>query len=75
METIPNKPNKPVASRPKVTTPADDRYIAVVGKRNRRSVSTSGAFMFAAAIGKTISVPTLHQRLHLNSLYSRAPRV
>ncbi|GBN72582.1 hypothetical protein AVEN_36487-1 [Araneus ventricosus] len=78
METIPNQPNscpKTCSRSSKGTTPAEDRYIAVVAKRNRRSTSTRVASMVAAAIGKTISATTVRRRLHMNGLYARVPRV
>ncbi|GBN49580.1 hypothetical protein AVEN_50964-1 [Araneus ventricosus] len=66
---------RPVAGRPRVTTPAEDRYIAVVAKRNQRSTSTRVTSMVTAAIGKTISATTVRRRLHMNGLYARVPRI
>ncbi|GBM10608.1 Transposable element Tcb1 transposase [Araneus ventricosus] len=66
---------RPVAGRSRITIPAEDRYIAVVAKRNRRSTSTRVTFMVAAAIGKTISATTVRRRLHVNGLYALVPRV
>ena len=65
----------PVAGRPRVTNPSEDRYIAVVAKRNRRSTFTRVTSMVASAIGKTISATTVRRRLHMNGLYARVPRV
>ncbi|GBL80408.1 Transposable element Tcb2 transposase [Araneus ventricosus] len=62
---------RPVAGRPRVTIPAEDRYIAVVAKQNRRSTSTRVKSIVAAAIGKTISATTVRRRLHMNGLYAR----
>ena len=42
---------RPVAGRPRVTTPAEDRYIATVAKRNRRATSTRVTSMVTASIG------------------------
>ncbi|KFM71819.1 hypothetical protein X975_22357, partial [Stegodyphus mimosarum] len=39
-----------VAGRPRVTTPAEDRYIAIVAKRSRRATSTRVTFMVTASI-------------------------
>ncbi|GFV71805.1 transposable element Tcb2 transposase [Trichonephila clavipes] len=64
---------RPVGGRPRVTTPAEDRYIAIVTKRNRRATSTSVTSMVTAFIGKAIS--TVRRRLHMNGLYARVPRV
>ncbi|GFX21924.1 transposable element Tcb2 transposase [Trichonephila clavipes] len=65
----------PVGGRPRVTTPTEDRYIAIVAKRNHRATSTRVTSMFAASIGKAISAATVLRRLHMNELYARVPRV
>ncbi|GFU66998.1 hypothetical protein TNCV_655371, partial [Trichonephila clavipes] len=44
-------------------------------KRNRRVTSTRVTSMITASIGKTISAATVRQRLHLNGLYARVPRI
>ncbi|GFV15305.1 hypothetical protein TNCV_4833331 [Trichonephila clavipes] len=59
---------KPVIGPLRVTTYTEDRYIAVVTKRNRGSVLTRVAFMVAAVVGKTISATTVRRKLHLNGL-------
>ncbi|GFX92829.1 HTH_Tnp_Tc3_2 domain-containing protein [Trichonephila clavipes] len=64
-----------VSGRPRVTTPAKDRYIAIVAKRNRRTTSTRVTSMVTAFIGKAISAANVLQRLHMNGLYARVPRV
>ncbi|GFW58095.1 HTH_Tnp_Tc3_2 domain-containing protein [Trichonephila clavipes] len=48
-----------VGGRPKVTASAEDRYIAIVAKRNRRATSTRGTSMVTASIGKAISAATV----------------
>ncbi|GFU70067.1 transposable element Tcb2 transposase [Trichonephila clavipes] len=65
---------RPVGGRPRVTTPAEDRYIAIVAKRNRRATSTRVTSMVTASIGKAISAATVGRRLHMNGLYARVPR-
>ncbi|GFW31055.1 HTH_Tnp_Tc3_2 domain-containing protein [Trichonephila clavipes] len=62
---------RPVGGRPRVTTPAEDRYIAIVAKRN----STRVASMVTASIGTAISAATVRRRLHMNGLYARVPRI
>ncbi|GFX01633.1 transposable element Tcb1 transposase [Trichonephila clavipes] len=57
-----------VGGHPRVTTPAEDRYIAILAKRNLRAMVT-------ASIGKAISEATVCRRLHMNGLYARVPRV
>ncbi|GFW55277.1 transposable element Tcb2 transposase [Trichonephila clavipes] len=66
---------KPVGGRPRVTTPAEDRYIAIVAKRNHRVTSTRVTSMVTASIGKAISAATVSRRLHKNELYARKTRV
>ncbi|GFX48901.1 transposable element Tcb2 transposase [Trichonephila clavipes] len=62
-----------VGSRPRVRTSVEDRYIAIVAKRNRRATSTRGTSMVTASIGKAISAATVCRRLHMNGLYARVP--
>ncbi|GFX38608.1 transposable element Tcb1 transposase [Trichonephila clavipes] len=68
---------RPVGSRPRVTTPTEDRYIAIVAKRNRRATSTLVTSMVTVSmsIGKAISAATVRRRLHMNGTYARVPRV
>ncbi|GFT50177.1 HTH_Tnp_Tc3_2 domain-containing protein [Trichonephila clavipes] len=66
---------RPVGDRPRVTTPAEDRYIAIVAKRNHRATSTCVTFMITTSIGRAISAATIRRSLHLNGLYARVPRV
>ncbi|KFM62446.1 hypothetical protein X975_04880, partial [Stegodyphus mimosarum] len=64
-----------VAGRPRVTIPAEDRYIAIVAKRNLRATSTRVTSMDTASIGKAISAATVRRRLHMSGLYARVSRV
>ncbi|GFT29688.1 HTH_Tnp_Tc3_2 domain-containing protein [Trichonephila clavipes] len=66
---------RPVGDRPRVATPAEDRYIAIVAKRNRRATSTRVTSMVTASIGKAVSAASVRRRLHMNGLYARVPRV
>ncbi|GFU01756.1 transposable element Tcb1 transposase [Trichonephila clavipes] len=78
METIPNHTDSCPKARcglPRVTTPVDDQYIAIVAKRNRRATSTRVTSMVTSSIGKAISAATVRRRLHMNGLYARVPRV
>ncbi|GFU94303.1 putative DD41D transposase [Trichonephila clavipes] len=45
-----------LGGRPRVTTPAEDWYIAIVAKGNRRATSTRETFMVTASIGGSIMV-------------------
>ncbi|GFV93733.1 HTH_Tnp_Tc3_2 domain-containing protein [Trichonephila clavipes] len=74
METIPNH-RRPVGGRSRVTTSAEDQYIAIVAKWNRRATSTRVKSMVTASIGKAISTATVRRRLRMNGLYARVPRV
>ncbi|GFT39484.1 HTH_Tnp_Tc3_2 domain-containing protein [Trichonephila clavipes] len=78
METIPNHTDScPKARRrsPRGYTPAEDRYISIVAKRNRRAISTRVSSMVTASICKVISAATVRRRLHMNELYVRVPRI
>ncbi|GFV81514.1 HTH_Tnp_Tc3_2 domain-containing protein [Trichonephila clavipes] len=66
---------KPVGGRPRITTPTDDRYIAIVDKRNRRVTSTRVTSIDTVSIGKAISAATVRRGLHIIGLYTRVPRV
>ncbi|GFW50697.1 HTH_Tnp_Tc3_2 domain-containing protein [Trichonephila clavipes] len=66
---------RPVGGHPEVTTPEEDRYIAIVAKRNHRATSTRVTSMVTTSIGKAISAATVRRRLHMNGLYAWVPRV
>ncbi|GFU97864.1 hypothetical protein TNCV_1103732 [Trichonephila clavipes] len=57
------------------TTPAEDRYIVLSAKRNRRTTAQQGANQFLAASGKQISRKTVARRLRGGELYARRPFV
>ncbi|GFW15342.1 transposable element Tc1 transposase [Trichonephila clavipes] len=57
------------------TTPAEDRYIVLSAKRNRRITDQQVANQFLAASGKQISRKTVARRLRGGGLYARRPVV
>ncbi|GFU42999.1 transposable element Tc1 transposase [Trichonephila clavipes] len=57
------------------TTPAEDRYIVLSAKRNRRTTAQQVANQFLAASGKQISRKTVPRRLRGGGLYARRPVV
>ncbi|GFV45201.1 putative sodium-dependent multivitamin transporter [Trichonephila clavipes] len=57
------------------TTPAEDRYIVLSAKRNRRTTAQQVANQFLAASGKQISRKTVARRLRGGRLYARRPVV
>ncbi|GFW05047.1 transposable element Tcb1 transposase [Trichonephila clavipes] len=57
------------------TTPAEDRYIVLSAKRNRRTTAQQVANQFLAASGKQISRKTVTRRLRGRGLYARRPVV
>ncbi|GFT67737.1 transposable element Tcb2 transposase [Trichonephila clavipes] len=61
--------------RVRSTTPAEDRYIVLSAKRNRRSPAQQVANQFLAASGKQISRKTVARRLSGGGLYARTPVV
>ncbi|GFW04399.1 transposable element Tcb2 transposase [Trichonephila clavipes] len=61
--------------RVRSTTPAEDRYIVLSAKRNRRTTAQQVANQFLAASGKQISRKTVAKRLRGGGLYARRPVV
>ncbi|GFW89015.1 transposable element Tc1 transposase [Trichonephila clavipes] len=61
--------------RVRSTTPAEDRYIVLSAKRNRRTTAEQVANQFLAASGKQISRKTVARRLRGGGLYARRPVV
>ncbi|GFW41559.1 transposable element Tcb1 transposase [Trichonephila clavipes] len=64
--------------RPRVTTPNEDRYLAVTAKRNRRSTASDLSRQLSSATGTTISRQTVYRRLGCRpctdiGLYARSP--
>ncbi|GFU46000.1 transposable element Tcb1 transposase [Trichonephila clavipes] len=61
--------------RVRSTTPAEDRYIVLSAKRNRRTTAQLVANQFLAASGKQIFRKTVARRLRGGGLYARRPVV
>ncbi|GFW77096.1 transposable element Tcb2 transposase [Trichonephila clavipes] len=61
--------------RVRSTTPAEDTYIVLSAKRNRRTTAQQVANQFLAASGKQISRKTVTRRLRGEGLYARRPVV
>ncbi|GFW41353.1 transposable element Tcb1 transposase [Trichonephila clavipes] len=61
--------------RVRSTTPAEDRYIVLSAKRNRRITAQQVANQFLAASEKQISRKTVARRLRGGGLYARRPVV
>ncbi|GFX03156.1 transposable element Tcb1 transposase [Trichonephila clavipes] len=61
--------------RVRSTTPAEDRYIVLSAKRNKRATAQQVANQFLAASGKQISRKTVARRLRGGGLYARRPVV
>ncbi|GFW51272.1 transposable element Tcb2 transposase [Trichonephila clavipes] len=57
--------------RVRSTTPAEERYIVLSAKRNRRTTALQEANHFLAASGKQISRKTVARRLSGGGLYAR----
>ncbi|GFT12867.1 transposable element Tcb1 transposase [Trichonephila clavipes] len=64
---------RPGGGRVRSTTPAEDRYIVLSAKRNRRITAQQVANQFLAASGKQISRKTIARRLRGGGLYARRP--
>ncbi|GFW62413.1 transposable element Tcb1 transposase [Trichonephila clavipes] len=61
------------SGRPRVTTPANDRYIYLQAKRNRRQTAGEIARHTTQATGRPISRFTVARRLHGGGLFARRP--
>ncbi|GFT22035.1 transposable element Tcb1 transposase [Trichonephila clavipes] len=58
---------------PRVTTPNEDRYLAVTSKRNRWSTASDLFRQLSLATGTTVSRQTTYRRLGHIGLYARRP--
>ncbi|GFX85930.1 transposable element Tcb2 transposase [Trichonephila clavipes] len=61
------------SGRPRVTTPADDRYIVLQSRRNRRQTAGEIARQTTQATGRPTSRFTVARRLHGGGLFARRP--
>ncbi|GFY10106.1 transposable element Tcb1 transposase [Trichonephila clavipes] len=61
------------SGRPRGTTPADDRYIVLQARRNRRQTAGEIARHTTQASGRSISRFTVARRLHGGGLFARRP--
>ncbi|GFT54095.1 HTH_Tnp_Tc3_2 domain-containing protein [Trichonephila clavipes] len=59
--------------RPRVTTPKEDRYLAVTAKRKRWSTASDLSRQLSSATGMTVSRRTVYRRLGQLGLYARRP--
>ncbi|GFU68032.1 transposable element Tcb1 transposase [Trichonephila clavipes] len=59
---------------PRVTTPNENRYLAVTAKRKRRSTATDLSRQMSSATGTTVSRQTVYRSLGHIGLYARRPR-
>ncbi|GFW23774.1 transposable element Tcb1 transposase [Trichonephila clavipes] len=59
--------------RPRVTTPNENRYLAVTAKRNRRSIASDLSRQLSSATGTTVSRQAVYRRLGHIGLYARRP--
>ncbi|GFW93232.1 transposable element Tcb2 transposase [Trichonephila clavipes] len=62
-----------LVKRPRGTTPADDRYIVLQARRNRRQTAGEIARHTTQATGRPISRFTVARRLHGGGLFARRP--
>ncbi|GFV80213.1 transposable element Tc1 transposase [Trichonephila clavipes] len=61
------------SGRPRGTTPADDRYIVLKARRNKRQTAGEIARQTTQATGRPISRFTVARRLHGGGLFARRP--
>ena len=78
MENIPNHADSRPKARsqlPKFYNPAEDLYIDILAKRNRRATPTRVTSMITAFISKAIFATTVLRRSHMSGLYARVSGV
>ncbi|GFV95554.1 transposable element Tc1 transposase [Trichonephila clavipes] len=61
------------SGRPRGATPADDRYIVLTARRNRRQTAREIARHTTQATGRQMSRFTVARRLHGGGLFARRP--
>ncbi|GFX12525.1 transposable element Tcb1 transposase [Trichonephila clavipes] len=59
--------------RPRITTPNEDRHLAVTAKRNKWSTSSDLSRQLSSANGTTVSRQTVYRRFGHIVLYARRP--
>ncbi|GFW51635.1 transposable element Tcb1 transposase [Trichonephila clavipes] len=59
--------------RPRITTPNEDRFLAVTAKRNRRSTASDLSRQLSSDTGTTVSTQTVYRCLGHIGLYARRP--
>ncbi|GFV92779.1 transposable element Tcb1 transposase [Trichonephila clavipes] len=58
---------------PQVTTPNEDRYLAVTAERSRRSTASDQSRQLSSATGTTVSRQSFYRRLGHIGLHARRP--
>ncbi|GFV43554.1 transposable element Tcb2 transposase [Trichonephila clavipes] len=66
---------RPVPGRPRATTPAEDRFLALSARRRRTTTVQQLVADHFQASGRRISATTVRNRLHNAGLYARRPVV
>ncbi|GFV07618.1 HTH_Tnp_Tc3_2 domain-containing protein [Trichonephila clavipes] len=66
---------RPVPGRPRATTPAEDRFLALLARRRRTTTVPQLVADHFQASGRRISATTVRNRLHNAGLYARRPVV
>ncbi|GFW00401.1 transposable element Tcb2 transposase [Trichonephila clavipes] len=66
---------RPVPGRPRATTPAEDRFLALSARRRRTTTGLQLVADHFQASGRRISATTVRNRLHNAGLYARRPVV
>ncbi|GFW33946.1 transposable element Tcb2 transposase [Trichonephila clavipes] len=72
---LPNSLRRPVPGRPRATTPAEDRFLALSARRRRTTTVPQLVADHFQASGRRISATTVRNRLHNAGLYARKPVV
>ncbi|GFV19156.1 transposable element Tcb2 transposase [Trichonephila clavipes] len=64
---------RPVPGRPRATTPAEDRFLALLARRRRTTTVPQLVADHFQASGRRISATTVRNRFHNAGLYARRP--
>ncbi|GBL91151.1 hypothetical protein AVEN_108723-1 [Araneus ventricosus] len=72
---LPDSLRRHVSGRPRVATPAEDRFLALSARRRRSTTVPQLVADHFVASGRRISATTVRRRLHNAGLYARRPVV
>ena len=75
IQTTDSMSKRPVSGRPRITTPAENRFLALSARRRRTIAVPQLVADHFVASGRRISAATVRRRLHNAGMYARQPFV